>query len=40
LFLFTLHQLVDAWRKFASSTLDVIMLRCNRYSGLQEHLFI
>jgi len=39
-FLFTLHQLVNAWRKFANSTSKGIMLRCNRYSGVQQHLFI
>jgi len=36
LFLFTLHQLVDAWRKFANSTSKVIMLRYNRYSGYKN----
>jgi len=40
LFLFTLHQSVDVLRKFANSVSKVIMLRCNRYSGVQEHLFI
>jgi len=35
LFLYTLHQLADAWRKFASSTSEVIMLRCSRFSGVQ-----
>jgi len=40
LFLFTLHQLVDVLRKFANSASKVIMLRCNRYSGVQEHTCI
>jgi len=40
LFLFTIHQLVDAWRKFANRALKVIMLRNNRNSKLQEDLFI
>jgi len=40
LFLFTFHQLVDAWRKFADSALKLIMLRNNRNSRLQENLFI
>ena len=39
-FLFTFHQLVDAWRKFANSASKVIMLRYNRNSRLQENLFI
>jgi len=25
--LFTLHQLVDAWRKFANSTLKVVAMQ-------------
>jgi len=33
LFLFTFHQLVDAWRKFANSASKVIMLRYNRNSS-------
>jgi len=39
LFLFTFHQLVDAWRKLADSSSKLIMLRNNRNSGLQEYLF-
>jgi len=35
LLLFTLHQLVDEWRKFANSPSTVIMLRYNRNTGLQ-----
>jgi len=35
LFLFTLHQLVESYREFTNSTSKVIMLRCNRYSGVQ-----
>jgi len=37
---FAFHQLVNAWRKFANSTLKVIMLRNNRNGRLQENLFI
>jgi len=40
LFLFAFHQLVDAWRKFANSASEVIMLRNNRNSRLQDNLFI
>jgi len=40
LFLFTFHQLVDAWRNFANSASKVIMLRNNTNSRLQENLFI
>jgi len=40
LFLFTIHQLVDVWHKFANSALKVMMLRNNRNSKLQENLFI
>jgi len=40
LFLFTLHQLVDVWRKFANRAQKVIMLRYSRNSWLQKNLFI
>jgi len=40
LFLLTFHQSVDAWRKFANSASQVIMLRHSRNSTLQEKLFI
>jgi len=36
LFLFTFHQLVDAWRKFVNSTSKVKMLRNNRNSGYRK----
>jgi len=39
-FLFTFHQLVDAWRKFAYSGSKVILLRCNMNSRLEENIFI
>jgi len=39
-YLFTFHQLVDAWRKFANSASKVIMLRYNRNSRLKKNLFI
>jgi len=35
-FLFTFHQLVDAWRKFAKSASKVIMLRSNRNSDYRK----
>jgi len=35
-FLFTFHQLVDAWRKFANSASKVILLRYNRNSGYRK----
>jgi len=35
LFLFTFHQLVVAWRKFANSGSKVAMLRYNRNRRLQ-----
>jgi len=40
LFLFTFHQLVDVWCKFATSASKVIMLRNNRNIRLKENLFI
>jgi len=39
LFVFPFHQLVDAWSKFANSTLKFIMLWYNRNSRLQENLY-
>ena len=36
LFLFTFHQLVDVWRKFANSASKVIMLRNNRNSSYRK----
>jgi len=41
LFLFTFHQLVDAWCNLANSASKVIMLRMwySRNSRLQENLF-
>ena len=39
-FMFTFHQLVDAWRKFANSASKVIMLRHNRNNKLQKNLFV
>jgi len=37
-FLFTFHQLVDVWRKFANnSTSKVIMLGYNSDSRLQQN---
>jgi len=39
LFLFTFHQLVDAWHKFANSASKVIFLQYNRNSRLQKNLF-
>jgi len=35
-FLFILHQLLDAWRKFANSVSKVIMLRYNRKEGYRK----
>jgi len=40
LFLFTFHQVVDVWCKFANRASKVIMMRYNRCSRLQENLFI
>jgi len=39
-FLFTFHQFVDAWRKFANSASKLILLRYSTKSKLQENLFI
>jgi len=39
-FLFTFHQLVDAWRKFANSASKVTMLRNNGKSKLQEFFYL
>jgi len=39
-FLFSFHQLVDAWRKFANSPSKAIKLRNNKNSSLLEILFI
>jgi len=36
LVLFTFHQLVDAWRKFANSSSKVVMLRYNRKEGYRK----
>jgi len=36
LFLFTFHQLVDAWRKFANSASKVIMWRYNKNSSYRK----
>jgi len=35
-FLFTFHQLVDAWRKFVNSASNVIMLKNDRNSGCRK----
>jgi len=35
-FLFTFHHLVDAWREFANSASNVIMMRNNRNSGCRK----
>jgi len=40
LFLFIFQLLLDAGHKFANSASQVIMLRNNRNSRLQENLFI
>jgi len=40
LLLFTFHQLVDMWDKFANSSSKIIMLRYNKNSRLQENLCI
>jgi len=39
LFLFTFHYLVHAWRKFDNGASNVIMLRYNRNSWLQENVY-
>jgi len=39
-FLFTFHQLVDAWHKFPNRVSKVIMLRYDKNSRLQENLFV
>jgi len=36
LFLFTFHQLVIAWRKFADSASKVVMLRNHGNSGYRK----
>jgi len=35
-FLFTFHQLADAWRKFANSASKVMKLRNSRNSGCRK----